>query len=278
MLTVTTLASGSAGNAVLVSGGSTHILLDAGISARKIRNGLAELGVDPGELSAVFITHEHSDHIGGLRVLTKKLRVPISATPATCRVLAGKLPDAAELLVPQKAGTGRQARDLWVESFSTPHDAAGSVGYSVSDGTCRLVLCTDLGRVTDEVAQAVRGCDLLLCETNHDPEWVRTGPYPPDLKRRILGDRGHLSNEAGAALCALAAESGARTAVLAHLSAQNNTPAHAKKTVCRLLKARGIDPERDIRLSVAPRDMAGTTFRLERRGEPARSERGHAPC
>ena len=264
MLTVTTLASGSSGNAALVSCGDTHILLDAGVSARRITTGLRALGVPPEKLTAILVTHEHHDHINGLAVLTKKVRVPIVSSGPTCRQICYKVPFVDELVRQQEPGTGVWLGKLWVESFATPHDAAGSVGYSITGDGCRMVLCTDLGYVTPEVKAAVRGCDLLICEANHDEDWVRSGPYPYQLKQRILGDRGHLSNEAGAELAALGVESGARTVVLAHLSAENNTPARARQVVSRRLAAMGCDPERDISLTVAPRSELGPTYRLER--------------
>lgn len=264
MLTVTTLASGSSGNAALVSCGDTHILLDAGVSARRITTGLRALGVPPEKLTAILVTHEHHDHINGLAVLTKKVRVPIVSSGPTCRQICYKVPFVDELVRQQEPGTGVWLGELWVESFATPHDAAGSVGYSITGDGCRMVLCTDLGYVTPEVKAAVRGCDLLICEANHDEDWVRSGPYPYQLKQRILGDRGHLSNEAGAELAALGVESGARTVVLAHLSAENNTPARARQVVSRRLAAMGCDPERDISLTVAPRSELGPTYRLER--------------
>ena len=178
MLTFTTLASGSSGNAALVSCGDTHVLLDAGISARRITTGLKSLGVDPADLSAILITHEHQDHVSGLAVLTKKIRPPIYATPATCGQLADQLPHGAELLQSRLPGAGFAVGELWIEPFATPHDAAGSVGYVLSGGGRTMALCTDLGHVTDQVRQAVAGCDLLVCETNYDPDWMRTGPYP----------------------------------------------------------------------------------------------------
>lgn len=264
MLTVTTLASGSSGNAALVSCGSTHILLDAGISARRITTGLRELGVDPEQLTAIFITHEHHDHINGLQVLTKKLRVPVIATAPTCRELADKAPNTAPLLQSMAAGSGLEVGRLWVQSFATPHDAAGSVGYTVAGDGCRMMLCTDLGYVTAEVEAAARDCDLLICEANHDADWVNHGPYPYALKQRILGDQGHLSNEAGADLAIYAAKHRAHTIVLAHLSSENNTPAHAYQQVSRRMRGAGIDPERDLELVVAPRKETGTSCCLER--------------
>ena len=150
-------------------------------------------------------------------------------------------------------------------SFPTPHDAAGSVGWSIAGDGGRVVLCTDLGYVTPEVRQAVEGCDLLVCEANHDVDWVKSGPYSYALKQRILGDQGHLSNEAGAELAGFAAESGTRAVVLAHLSQTNNTPARAYEAAALRLLALGFDPERDISLTVAPADTAGATFLLEGR-------------
>ena len=264
MFTFTTLASGSLGNAALVSCGDTHILLDAGISAKRISAGLQALGVAPRQLSAILLTHEHSDHVSGLRVFTKKAGAPIYATGPTCRewYKKNRCDEVKDLFRTQEAGTGVQIGPLWVESFPTPHDAAGSVGYSIAGEGRRMVLCTDLGYVTEEVRQAVEGCDLLVCETNHDVDWVRTGPYPYYLKQRILGDYGHLSNEAGAELAAFAVEHGTKTVLLAHLSRQNNTPAHAYETAALRLMSMGCDPEQDISLSVAPADTPGLTFSL----------------
>ena len=227
---------------------------------------LAALGVRPEMLSAILLTHEHSDHVSGLRVFTKKVDVPIYATRPTCLewYRKNRCDEVKDLFRVQQAGTGLQIGALWVESFPTPHDAAGSVGYSIAGGESRMVLCTDLGYVTPEVRRTVEGCDLLVCETNHDEDWVKTGPYPYYLKQRILGDYGHLSNEAGAELAAFAVESGTRAVILAHLSQTNNTPVRAYDTVALRLLAMGCNPERDISLSVAPAGSPGQTFALGR--------------
>ena len=266
LFTFTTIASGSTGNAALVSCGDTHILLDAGISAKRVTTGLAALGVKPYQLSAILLTHEHSDHVSGLRVLTKKAGAPIYAT---CPTLwewykRNRCDEVKALFRPHEAGTGFQIGSLWVESFPTPHDAAGSVGWSIAGEGGRMVLCTDLGHVTEPVRQAVAGCDLLVCESNHDVDWVKSGPYSYYLKQRILGDYGHLSNEAGAELAAFAVEHGTKTVILAHLSQTNNTPARAYETAALRLMAMERDLERDISLSVAPADSLGPTFTLGR--------------
>ena len=262
MFTFTTLASGSGGNAALVSCGNTHILLDAGISAKRITAGLHALGVAPHQLSAILLTHEHSDHVSGLRVLTKKAGAPIYATHPTCQewYRKNRCNQVNDLFRPQKAGVGVQIGALWAVPFPTPHDAAGSVGWSIASASGRMVLCTDLGHVTEEVRQAVAGCDLLVCEANHDTGWVRSGPYPYYLKQRILGDYGHLSNEAGAELAAFAVEYGTKQVILAHLSQQNNTPVRAYDTVARRLLAMDCHPERDISLWVAPAKLPGPTW------------------
>ena len=259
MLKFTTLASGSSGNAAVISCGRTHILLDGGISARRITTGLKELGIEPEQLSAILVTHDHSDHICGLSVLTKKVKAPIYATDPTCRTIGEKAPWAKNQLRPCQPGFALDLDEVLVESFPTSHDAPGSVGYSLCGGGSRMVLCTDLGFVSKAVEDAVRGCELLVCESNHDEDWVRTGPYPYYLIQRVLGDYGHLSNEAGAELALYAIQNGAKEVILAHLSAENNTPAHALRVVADRLRRAGVDLEHEVRLSVAPRSELGRT-------------------
>lgn len=253
MLELCTLASGSSGNSLLVTDGRTHVLVDAGISCRRICTGLKELGVEPTELAGVLITHEHSDHISGLTTLTKQLKLPVYASPGTGRQLCYRIAFLEELLRPVAPGEGFSIGGLAIESFPTSHDAAESVGYALSAGGRKAAVVTDLGYVTEAVLRGIRGADLLVAEANHDVEWVQSGPYPYHLKARILGDRGHLSNEAGAELAWTAVEGGARTVVLAHLSHENNTPARAHEVVRGVLERRGAAVGRDVALEVAPR-------------------------
>jgi phosphoribosyl 1,2-cyclic phosphodiesterase len=261
-LLLTTLASGSSGNCLLVSNGDTHLLIDAGISARRITCALKELGIAPDDLSGVLITHEHSDHIAGLATLTKRRTLPVYASYGTGRQLCYRIAAFEDVLRPFRPGDALEIGDFEITTFSTLHDTPESVGYAVTDGTRKAAVVTDLGIVTDEVRNSVSGCDLLVVETNHDPEWVVSGPYPPFLKARILGDHGHLSNDAGAALACFAVQGGARTLVLAHLSAENNTPRRALDTVCCSLERIGAQAGRDVAVAVAPRAECGICYEV----------------
>ena len=243
-----TLASSSAGNASLVREGDTALLIDAGISARRITRELALIGVDPHDLAAVLITHEHSDHIRGLETLCRQCTLPAYASRGT----AEKLPCAQTLRRPFDAGDAFTLGSLRVKSFRTSHDAADSVGYRIEGADAALGILTDTGRVTEEARAALAGVSLLLLEANHDVERLRLGPYPYPLKRRILSDRGHLSNEAAAEFALDCVRSGTNDILLAHLSAENNTPELAYYAVARKLQQCG----RMVRLGVAPRDCA----------------------
>ena len=253
-MTVTTLASGSSGNCTLISAGETHVLVDAGISCRRIAASLGELGLCLDDLSGICITHEHSDHICGLATMTKKHRIPIYTTPGTGRQLCYRIAFLDELIYEVNPGQDFRIGDLTVESFETLHDTAQPCGFALSDGEKKAAVVTDLGIVTDEVLDGIRGAELLVVECNHDVEALKSGPYPYYLKQRILGDHGHLSNEAGAALARTAAQDRAHTVILAHLSAENNTPAMALRVVETALSGW------EGRLLVAPRCERGQSF------------------
>ena len=264
MLEFCTLASGSRGNCALVSDGSTHLLLDAGISARRICQSLKVLGLEPQALSGVLITHGHTDHISGLATLIKQLRLPVYASEEAGAELCARTASVEAVLHPFRAGGSFSVGGLEVQSFPTPHDAAGSVGYALTAGGCRMALCTDLGHLTPEVLAGIAGTELLIAESNHEEEWLWSGPYPYPLKRRILGKFGHLSNKLGAELACRAALEGAKGVILAHLSAENNTPARAYEAAAAALERQGVIPGEDLALSVAPRSDPGPLYRLER--------------
>lgn len=255
-----TLASGSSGNALLLSQGDTHILLDAGISCRRITSALGTLGVELPELAAIFITHTHTDHISGLQTLIKRCRAPIYASEATARGLSYRVAGVDDLLCPFSSGENVQLDGCTVTPFPTSHDAAGSTGYRVDTLDGAVGLLTDTGYVTDMAAEVLCGVDLLVLEANHDVETLRSGPYPYYLKQRILGSEGHLSNEDAGRFAAAMARSGTEEIVLAHLSRENNTPAMALHAVERALSAAGVCPA----LSVAPRDTLSQSYTVER--------------
>ena len=253
MLELCTLASGSSGNAVLIYNETTSLLVDAGISAKRICDGLRQLGFGPERLGAICITHAHSDHISGLRVLLKRTACSVYATEAAAQGMARQVDGVSErlhIIHPQEPFS---LGPLVVQAFSTPHDAPGSVGYTISDGVRKCSIVTDLGYVTEEVRQSVYGSQLALVEANHDVDWLQSGPYPPYLKRRILGDGGHLSNEASGELCCDLAEHGTEKLILAHLSQENNTPERARNVVCGMLARKGFD---QVAVTVAPRQAS----------------------
>ena len=249
-----TLASGSSGNCSLVCAGDTLLLIDAGISCRRIEQSLRALGRTLGDLTAVFITHEHADHVGGLATLSKKSAAPVYVTRGVSHILTCPV-------VAFTAGDTLEFAGCTVRSFSTSHDAVDPVGYRIDAPDGSLGILTDTGFVTDAARESLPGVDMLLLEANHDVETLQYGPYPYFLKRRILGDEGHLSNDAAAEFARLAVQSGTRDILLAHLSKENNTPELAEYAVARALQSAGLS----VRLGVAPRDtMSEYQKRLQR--------------
>jgi len=235
----------------VVSCGGVHILLDAGISCRRIVAGLRTLGLEPESLSAVLITHTHSDHISGLAVFAGHYDVPVCASRRTCAGLEYRIAGIGERLrvLEEEVSFG----PLTVTPFPTSHDAPGAQGYRIGD----VGVLTDTGYVTPAAEEALPGVPLLVLEANHDVETLRAGPYPFPLKRRILGDEGHLSNDAAAAFARECALAGTREIVLAHLSKENNTPNLALDAVGGALA--GLD----VALSAAPRDTLSRCYGTE---------------
>ena len=259
------LASGSSGNCYLIRYESTAVLVDAGISCRQICQGLKELGVSPAELAGVFITHEHSDHIKGLRVLAEKHGVPVFCNAAT---LEGTGLEARRMqTVLFRTGDRLQVGDLQIQSFPLSHDAADPVGYSVEKDGAKISIVTDTGTVTEAVRGAMRNANVLVLESNHDESVLRMGRYPWFLKQRILSDFGHLSNEAAASALAevlleeqALGELSERTVLLAHLSAENNFPEMALMTMQNILEANGFSINRDIWIETLPRSGRSPVF------------------
>ena len=244
-----TIASGSEGNCLLVSCGGTHILLDAGISARRITAALAALGLTERDLDAILLTHAHHDHMAALGTWCKRHTTPLYATAGTAAEVAAKCAAAQTYLRTVTPEDAFSVGGLTVTAFPTSHDAWGSVGYRLAGEGGSIGLLTDSGYVTEPARRALTGVDLLVLESNHDTDWLRSGPYPYYLKERIAGPRGHLSNDEAARFAAEMALHGTKEIVLAHLSRENNTPQRALDTVQRALSAAGCA----LRLTAAPR-------------------------
>jgi len=248
MTAVHTLASGSSGNALLLDWGGGRILVDAGISCRRIARSLQLLELGLRDLDAVCITHTHSDHISGLQTLLKNTDCPVYATAPAGKVLLRRLTGLEGRL--REAADSFPVKDCTVTPFSISHDAPGSCGYRFDTPDGGFGLLTDSGYVTPEAEAVLPGVALAVLEANHDEEALRSGPYPYYLKKRIMSPAGHLRNEDAAAFAVTLAAAGAGEIVLAHLSQENNTPAMAIRTVETALNAAGLAP----RLSAAPRD------------------------
>ncbi len=236
-LTAYTLYSGSSGNAVYVKSNDTEILIDAGVSARAVENGLKSIGTSLNNIQAIFVTHEHSDHTRGLEVISKKYHIPTHMTDPSARALI-RDPKASLLQDLYLHSTDFTVKfgSTTVHAFPTPHDSAAAVGYAVeyrstSGETEKFALATDIGCITDTLRTELSGADSVVIEANHDVEMLLSGPYPYHLKRRILSDRGHLSNENSAKLAEFLAERGTKHFVLGHLSKENNYPPTAEATV-----------------------------------------------
>lgn len=259
MTTIRTLASGSSGNAALLSRGETHLLIDMGISCRRICQSLAALGLNPESLSGVLITHEHTDHIGGLATYIKKYRTPICCTHAVSRQLAYRLAGVEPLLRPMEPGETVMFGEVEAEILPTSHDCPGSAAWHFITPEGRVGYLTDTGYVVEETGERLLGADLLVLESNHDVEMLRAGPYPYPLKKRILGEQGHLSNAAAAEYAVKTVRAGTRAILLAHLSDENNTPELALLTVGQALAAAGLSPS----LAAAPRNGMSEPYVLE---------------
>ena len=254
------LFSGSTGNSTYIGTKNGAILVDAGASMKRIVEALEQVGGSKEEIKAIAVTHQHNDHITGLRPLLNRLKVPLIASEKTVEALIkyDKIPVSTEVIIAD-AGTV-EVDGIIINRFSTSHDCAGSSGYSfVLPDYKKFTLCTDLGIVTDTVREALLGSDLLLLESNHDIEMLKRGPYPPELKMRIMSDRGHISNAAcSAELCTLL-KNGTKRFILGHLSQNNNTPLLARSSAEAALMDIGAENGKDYLLSVAKPTGNGVT-------------------
>ena len=247
------LGSGSEGNSTLVEGGGARILLDAGLGPRQLAERLQSAGVDPADLDAVFVSHEHGDHARGAAAFSRRWGVPLVGTRGTF-VAAGFAKTRIARYDNVVAGETRTIRRLVVKTIAVPHDAAAPLAFVVSSATVSFGHATDLGHLSRALVEALRGCDALLVESNYDPALLRDGPYPWSLKERILGPYGHLSNADVGRLLEKGLGPRCRRVVLAHLSRKNNHPELALMTSEEALaRAR----RGDVRVTLAAPDGTG---------------------
>jgi phosphoribosyl 1,2-cyclic phosphodiesterase len=255
-LKVCVLASGSSGNATFVAAGRTRILVDAGLSFRELSRRLAEIGEDLKGLDGVLITHEHSDHVGGLPVLAKRHPVPIYLTHRTAPTIDwnGAVPHVETF----QAGSRFSIGDIDVDSFTIPHDAADPVAFAFRAEGVRIGIVTDLGYIPESVKYQLQGTDLLILESNHDLEMLRVGPYPWPVKQRVMGRNGHLSNDDMERFVREDMDSRTATLVLAHLSENNNFPAQVRLVAEQALASRSLS----IKLVIAEQRRSTEVFTL----------------
>lgn len=258
------LFSGSSGNAIFIGGGDTRLLIDSGMPGRAIENALKEIGILPETLSAIAVTHEHSDHTKGVGILSRKYHIPVYANERTFQAMyrqVGQIESRNCRYFEDEEDF--YVGDLALHPFSIPHDAADPVGYRVYYGGYSAAVATDMGHMKKSVLQALAGTDVLLLESNHDPDLLRQNPhYSQYLKQRILGSHGHLSNHDSAEALLKLYETGVRQVLLGHLSGENNTPELALSTAAECLRSAGVTLNEDIGLSIAWRDRVSKKFEI----------------
>lgn len=248
------LSSGSSGNCIYVGSESSGMLVDCGVSGKEILENLKNIGVCTSNIKGILVTHEHSDHTKGVGIISRKLNIPIYANAATWEGMIDSIGNIkSENIRVFETKKDFNIEELDIRSYSIPHDAADPVGYSFRLGNKKVCIATDLGYFSDEVKSNIGGSDIVLLEANHDIEMVKVSSYPYFLKRRILSDLGHLSNEAAGKAVLELMDTGVKTVLLGHLSKENNFPELAYETVKSILEEKKVKIGKDIELAVAPR-------------------------
>ena len=256
------LYSGSSGNSMVVASGGASLLVDAGVSCKAILTALCQRQVELSSLRGILITHEHIDHVRGLKVLLKKLPLPVYASAGTlsCLLRDEMVPPGADL---REISRPCEIGGMEVAPFATPHDAAGPLGFVITTAEGeKLGIATDLGHITAEVDAALCGCGTVVLEANYDEHSLRTGAYPYYLKQRIASQWGHLSNAESAGQCLRLVDAGARNLVLCHLSKENNTPELAAGAIAQRLAQAGCRAGYDYLLQVASRSQPSDIIRF----------------
>jgi phosphoribosyl 1,2-cyclic phosphodiesterase len=250
MINFCNLYSGSSGNSTYVATENTKILVDAGVSCNKIIKALEEINVELDDIDAIIITHEHTDHTSGLKIIAKKYHIPIFANAKTWKMMQS-LDISENLQFTFSTNTDFEIGDFRIHPFSIPHDAADPCGFSIYAEDKKITVSTDIGHITDGVLHQMENSDVLLLEANYDEETLKCGPYPYQLKKRIMSDDGHLSNESASKAISYLSKNNVSNIVLGHLSKENNFPELAYQTVLNELQENG----NICNLSVASRDF-----------------------
>lgn len=249
------LGSGSEGNATLVYTDTTALLVDVGFVARTMEKRFDAIGFDPSRLDAFLITHEHSDHMRGAEILSKKYSIPVYMTAGTANNVSARFKRCGRIKT-FRPEVNFSVGDIEVNPFPIPHDVAEPVGFLLESNGRSAVNVTDIGCVTTRVVEKLRRANLAVVEANHNPAMLANGPYPAFLKRRIAGNEGHLSNEQCAELLGHAMGNGLSSVIFAHISRTNNQPEHVEEI------ARGIFAGTDVKYELASQDIPGTVFEV----------------
>ena len=252
MFEMYSLISGSSGNASLVTNGSESILIDCGTSGKRAMELISHTGIPADTIRAILVTHEHIDHTKGVGIAARKLKIPVYATAGTHGAMnIGKLDDSARVMI--SPGHDFEIGHIGVIPFSIPHDAAQPCGYSFIFENKKFTVATDIGHITDELMDSIKGSESIILESNHDIDMLRFGEYPYPLKQRILGENGHLSTESASAAALELVRSGTRHIMLGHLSNENNRPEIAQLETFNRLTDNGVSVGSDMTLQVARR-------------------------
>lgn len=256
------LFSGSSGNSIFVASDNARVLIDVGMPGKAIENEILSINENPREIDGIFVTHEHSDHIKGIGVLSRRYDIPIYANELTWKAMFEKIGKIKEHNIKIIDSAFTEIKDIMVENFETFHDAAKPSGYKIHSKRGKACIATDLGHFSNSVKEALSDADVILLESNHDIEMLKFGPYPYPLKRRILSDIGHLSNEAcGKAILDILGDKH-KTIYLGHLSKTNNYPELAYETVVSVLRDNSVQLGKDVTINMADRDKHSLVVNL----------------
>jgi len=257
------LASGSSGNCHLINDGKNFILIDAGLSGKQIENKLREVDIDPKNLSAILVSHEHSDHICGVGILSRRYNIPIYANSGTWTGMECKIGNVKDENI--KCFTSNEnfsIGDFNIRPYKISHDANDPVGFSIVKDNIKISIATDLGYISENIIEEIGGSNLVILESNHDEEMLKAGSYPYSLKRRVLSNIGHLSNEAaGNAIVDLVSKN-VKSILLGHLSKENNFPELAIITIKNILESKKIIIGQDIEIDLLYRDRVSNVYQF----------------